>query len=74
MRRGVAAQHPAKYVLDEKEVTRVSGLARVEFEDVQKEMERAHEIAKTMGTGEQDDDVNDDGDEDDSAWVEYVKL
>lgn len=73
MRRGVAAQHPSKYVLDENELQRVSGLARVEFEDARKELEKAHEIAQTMGRGLEDDDDDEHGEnteDDESAWIE----
>ncbi len=73
MLRGVAAQHPSKYVLDENELQRVSGLARVEFEDARKELEKAHEIAQTMGRGLEDDDEDEHGEnteDDESAWVE----
>lgn len=71
VRRGVAEQHPSKYVLDDKELERVSTLARIELEDAKLELERAHEAAKGMGKGaegdEGDDVVDDDGDD---AWVE----
>lgn len=69
MRRGVSAQQPAKYVLDDKELERVSALARIELEDARKELERAHEAAKTMGRGAEGEE-GDDHDEDEDAWVE----
>ncbi|KAJ7066867.1 WD40-repeat-containing domain protein [Mycena belliarum] len=71
VRRGVAAQNPAKYVLDDKELERVSALARIQLEDARVELERAHEAAKSMGLGAEGaeaDDVGEDGDEDD--WVD----
>ncbi|KAJ7476146.1 WD40-repeat-containing domain protein, partial [Mycena latifolia] len=71
VRRGVAAQNPAKYVLDDKELERVSALARIQLEDAKVELERAHEAAKSMGLGaegEEADDVGEDGDEED--WVD----
>ena len=51
VRRGVAQQHPTKYVLDDQELQRVSKLARIELEDARKELERAHKAALEMGQG-----------------------
>jgi periodic tryptophan protein 1 len=68
VKRGISAQQPSKYVLDDKELERVSALARIELEDARLELERAHEAAKTMGRGAEGDEGDDDGDED--AWVE----
>ena len=70
MKRGVSAQNPAKYVLDDKELERVSALARIELEDAKTELARAHEAAKTMGKGAEGDEGDDDEDPDDDAWVE----
>ncbi|KAI0648970.1 transducin family protein/WD-40 repeat family protein [Trametes meyenii] len=80
VRRGVTAQHPTKYVLDDQELERVSALARVELEDARKELELAHKAAQSMGKGaegdEADDTTDDDGwvDEDDDAMVEDVPM
>jgi len=74
VKRGVAAQHPSKYILDDKELERVSTLAHIELEDARTELLRAHEAAKTMGTDIVLDDADDggaDGDEDEDAWVEW---
>jgi periodic tryptophan protein 1 len=68
VRRGVSAEQPSKYILDDKELERVSALARIELEDARTELERAHEAAKTMGRGAEGDEGDDDEDED--AWVE----
>jgi periodic tryptophan protein 1 len=68
VRRGVAARHPAKYVLDEGELARVSKLARIELEDARAELQRAHEAAAGMGKDPVVDDDEGEGDED--AWVE----
>lgn len=71
VKRGVSANQPSKYVLDEKELERVSALARIELEDARIEIERAHNAAKSMGKGAEGaeaDDVDEDGDED--AWVD----
>lgn len=66
VRRGVAVEHPTRYILDEKELERVSALARIELEDAKKELERAHKAAQSMGKG-----VEGDGDDDDEdEWVE----
>ncbi|KAF8183370.1 WD40-repeat-containing domain protein [Pholiota molesta] len=73
VRRGVSAQHPQKYVLDDKELQRVSALARIELEDARVELERAHLAAQSMGKGAEGDegDENADGDDDDEGdWVD----
>ncbi|THG93808.1 hypothetical protein EW145_g8274, partial [Phellinidium pouzarii] len=71
VKRGAAAQHPGKYSLDEKELERVSALARIELEDARLELERAHEAAKEMGKGAEADEADDDGgDNDEDAWVD----
>lgn len=69
VRRGVSAQHPSKYLLDDQELERVSALARIELEDARVELERAHEAAKLMGRGAEGDEA-DDAEEDDDNWVE----
>jgi periodic tryptophan protein 1 len=69
VKRGVAVQHPQKYNLDEKELERVSALARIELEDARIELERAQEAAKDMGRGAEGEEA-DDHDEDEDAWVE----
>lgn len=65
IKRGVSAQHPTKYDLDDQELERVSALARIELEDARVELQRAHDAAQTMGK---------DGDDEDDEWVEYVGL
>ncbi|GJE85578.1 WD40 repeat-like protein [Phanerochaete sordida] len=72
VKRGVSAQHPEKYLLDDKELERVSALARIELEDAKKELERAHKAAGVMGKGAEGDEADDDADadEDESAWVD----
>ena len=73
VRRGVAAQHPEKYVLDDPELERVSALARIELEDARVELERAHLAAQSMGKGAEGDEADDNGDDGDEAdWVESV--
>ncbi|TDL25538.1 WD40 repeat-like protein [Rickenella mellea] len=72
VRRGVAAQHPSKYNLDDEELGRVSALARIELEDARVELERAHEAAKSMGRGAEGDEA-DDHDDSEANWVECVK-
>ncbi|KAG6333092.1 hypothetical protein ID866_5994 [Astraeus odoratus] len=73
VKRGVASQHPQKYVLDEKELGRVRALARIELEDAQVELDRAHKAAMKMGKGaegEEADDDDSDRDEDEDQWVD----
>lgn len=43
VRRGVAAQFPVKYEIDEKEMNRISKLARMQLEDAQDELNAAKE-------------------------------
>ena len=75
VRRGVAAQHPEKYVLDDQELVRVSALARIELEDARVELERAHLAAQSMGKGAEGDEADDNADDGDEAnWVESVLL
>ncbi|KAG0695397.1 transductin family protein/WD-40 repeat family protein [Suillus ampliporus] len=71
VKRGVSAHQPSKYVLDEKELERVSALAHIELEDARIELERAHKAAKSMGKGAEGaeaDDADENADED--AWVD----
>ena len=70
MKRGVAAQHPNKYNLDETELERVSALARIELEDARVELERAQEAAKGMGRGAEGEEADDHDEDDEDAWVE----
>ena len=76
VRRGVAAKNPEKYVLDNKELERVSALAKIELEDAREELERAHLAALSMGNGPEGEDADghgsDDaeGDDSDTNWVE----
>jgi periodic tryptophan protein 1 len=66
----VAARHPTKYNLDEKELERISAVARIELEDARVELERASEAAKAMNReGGNDEDGDADADEDD-GWEE----
>ena len=41
VRRGVAAQHPKKYNLDENELERVSALTRVGLDELKAQIEKA---------------------------------
>ncbi|KAF8920370.1 transductin family protein/WD-40 repeat family protein [Mucidula mucida] len=73
VRRGVSVRHPPKYVLDDKELERVSGLARIELEDARIELQRAHEAAKSMGKGAETEGMEDlevDSDDDEANWVD----
>ncbi|KAK7036669.1 rRNA-processing protein [Paramarasmius palmivorus] len=67
LRRGVTAQHPHKYVLDDKELECVSALAHIELEDAQTELKRAHQAAQKIGKGAKGDEADDAGDDE---WVE----
>ena len=43
IRRGVAAQFPTKYEIDENEMSRISKLARMQLEDAQGDLSAAQE-------------------------------
>ncbi|KAG8798388.1 hypothetical protein FRC17_007486, partial [Serendipita sp. 399] len=58
VKRGVAAEHPIKYEVDEKEVARVSELAREELDVLRGEGE------EDDGGGEEEEEGNEMGDED----------
>lgn len=60
VRRGVAAQFPTKYEIDEEEMGRISKLARMQLEDAKEDLSAAND-----GKG--------DDDEDDAAMDEDVK-
>lgn len=71
VKRGISARSPAKYVLDDKELERVSHLAHIELEDARVELQKAHEAAKAMDRPSEamEDDAGED-EEDESNWVE----
>ena len=69
MKRGVSTQHPSKYVLDDKELERVSALARIELEDARKELQRAHEAALSLGKHAEEE-AEDEQNEDEDGWVD----
>lgn len=52
VRRGVAAQFPTKYDIDEDEINRISKLARLQLEDAQGDLKAAESAAN----GDDDDD------------------
>lgn len=61
VRRGVAAQFPTKYDIDEDEINRISKLARLQLEDAQGDLKAAE------SAGNDDDDDDDDAMEDDEG-------
>jgi len=61
VKRGVAAQFPTKYVIDEAEMGRISKLARMQLEDAKEDMSAAQE--GKMDEGEEDDDAMEDDSE-----------
>jgi periodic tryptophan protein 1 len=74
VRRGVAAENPEKYNLDEKELERVQKLARIELEDAQVELQRASEAAQDMDNRSDDEEEEGDSaideDDNDGSWEE----
>ena len=72
-------RHPSKQPLNDADIERIKEIANVELEDARTELERADVTAQAMDKrheGSDGDDVvgDEDEDEDDSAWVEYVLL
>lgn len=55
VKRGVAAQFPTKYEIDEAEMGRISKLARMQLEDAKDDMNAAQE-----GSGDEADDAMED--------------
>lgn len=51
VKRGVAAQFPVKYEIDEDEINRISKLARIQLEEAQEDLKEAQE-----GSGEDSED------------------
>jgi periodic tryptophan protein 1 len=62
VKRGVAAQFPTKYEIDEAEMGRISKLARMQLEDAQDDMNAAQE-----GSGNDGDDAMVDDSEEKTA-------
>ncbi|KAG1738104.1 uncharacterized protein EDB91DRAFT_1249413 [Suillus paluster] len=60
-------KQPSKYILDEKELERVSALARITLEYAWTELERAHNAAKSMGKGTECAEADEEDEED--VWV-----
>lgn len=58
VKRGVAAQFPTKYEIDEAEMGRISKLARMQLEDAKDDMSAAQ-----VGTANDDDAMEDDTEE-----------
>lgn len=61
VKRGVAAQFPTKYVIDEAEMSRISKLARMQLEDAKEDMSAAQD--SKMDEEEQAGDAMDDDSE-----------
>ena len=61
VKRGVAAQFPTKYVIDEAEMGRISKLARMQLEDAKEDMSAAQD--GKMDEEEQGDDAMEDDSE-----------
>ena len=63
VRRGVAAQFPTKYEIDEAEMSRISKLARMQLEDAKDDMNAAQDGSEDEG----DDAMEEDAEEKNSA-------
>ena len=55
VRRGVAAQFPTKYDIDEAELNRISKLAKLQLEDAQEDLNFAQRTTRGAGEGNSDD-------------------
>lgn len=62
VKRGVAAQFPTKYVIDEAEMGRISELARIQLEDAKQDMSAAQD-GKMDEDSDKEEDVMEDGSE-----------
>lgn len=54
VRRGMAAQFPTKYEIDENEMSRISKLARMQLEDAKGDLGAAQEGKESDDEGEED--------------------
>lgn len=71
--RGIAQQNPKTYDLDEKELERVSALARMNLEDARAELAQATETAQKFkggGSDNEDEGADADAEADEDGWVE----
>jgi periodic tryptophan protein 1 len=73
VRRGVAAQFPTKYEIDEEEMDRISKLARMQLEDAREDLTEAQERAKDDDVKE-DDAMDEDDKKDDKKPTEAKKT
>ena len=73
VRRGVAAQFPTKYEIDENEMSRISKLARMQLEDAQGDLSAAQEGGGGNGEEEaMDEDKKEETAKDGSEKKEWV--
>ena len=63
VRRGVAAQFPTKYEIDEEEMNRISKLARMQLEDAKEDMNAAQGEDTAMDEENKDEDIMEDAEE-----------
>lgn len=70
VRRGVAAQFPKKYDIDEEEINRISQLARLQLEDAKGDLKAAREGAGKDG---EDREEEEDEEEKEGGGVELKK-
>lgn len=63
VKRGVAAENPTRYDIDENELARVSRLAREELEDAQVDLEQVGKLVEEMGVGANEEDHEEDWEE-----------
>ena len=74
VRRGVAAQFPTKYEIDENEMGRISELARMQLEDAQGDLKAAREgTMEEEGESSEEDKENENGDAMDEDTAEKPK-
>jgi periodic tryptophan protein 1 len=69
VRRGVAAQFPTKYEIDEDEINRISELARLQLEDAKGDLKAAKEGGDEDAMDEETDEKAAKGTGKSSTWV-----
>lgn len=74
VKRGVAAQFPTKYVIDEAEMGRISELARIQLEDAKQDMSAAQDGKMDEDTDKDEDEMDDGSEEKPSTSSSDAKM
>jgi len=75
VRRGVAAQFPTKYEIDEDEIQRISKLARLQLEEAKGDLKAAEDEGNSESANDDDNDdaMKDDDEEETKAQISDKK-